>query len=75
MEYPDILKKFNAFPPLDVSDRPPSGKHAPRPYTAARTKASQVFSFSSAYSLQVCFESTVGIATCLESLGDGFSGA
>ncbi|KAM6529528.1 hypothetical protein FALCPG4_007660 [Fusarium falciforme] len=68
MEYPVILEKFEAYPPLDVSDRPPSGRNASEFHGPDRVNG--IFPFTSLESLQVCFESALGIAGCLNSLSD-----
>lgn len=72
MEYPAILEKFEAFPPLDMSERPPSG-HNTSKYMGVG-KVHQIFPFSSLYSLQICFDSALGISACLNSLDDDLSG-
>jgi hypothetical protein len=72
MEYPVILEKFEAYPPLDVSDRPPSGCNASKFH--GPDKLNRIFPFTSLKSLQVCFESALGIADCLNSLSDNLPG-
>jgi hypothetical protein len=68
MEHPTILEKFKTFPPLDVTDCPPEGRNDSR--SDAPNQVDQIFPFSSLESLQVCFDSCVGISDCLELLKD-----
>jgi hypothetical protein len=66
MEYPAILEKFKAFPPLDISERPPSECNTSQ--STGVGKVHQIFPFSSLDSLQNCCDSALGISACLDSL-------
>ncbi|KAG7404132.1 hypothetical protein Forpe1208_v015629 [Fusarium oxysporum f. sp. rapae] len=68
MEHPTILEKFKTFSPLDVTDCPPEGCNASG--SNALNRVDQIFPFPSLESLQVCFDSCVGISDCLDLLKD-----
>ncbi|KAF4956404.1 hypothetical protein FSARC_11607 [Fusarium sarcochroum] len=66
MGHPGILKKFESLP-TDTSGR---FFNADAPESASETdKLAQLFPFTSQYSLQVCFDSTMQLAACLDYLG------
>ncbi|KAI2790411.1 hypothetical protein POX_d05923 [Penicillium oxalicum] len=72
MEYPAISRKFASFPPLDISERPPS--ESTDFQSAVLAKVEQIFPFPNHYSLQSCINSALAVSECLGSLRNDLTG-
>ncbi|KAH6980637.1 hypothetical protein BKA56DRAFT_616481 [Ilyonectria sp. MPI-CAGE-AT-0026] len=70
MDNPGISDKFEAFPLLDVADRPPRVRTSLRPYVSVEN---QIFPSTSLDSLQVCLDSFVVTPYACSTLLAGYA--